>query len=117
MSTSYIVTATLPDPQTAVEYLRWLAEGHAQDVLAAGAMHAHVVRVDEPSSPIQVIVWYAFASRESLERYLVERAPALRREGMERFGDRGIVFSRQIGEVVADLRGAAHPTAKPSQNS
>lgn len=101
MSTSYIVTATLPDPQTADEYLRWLANAHAREVIAAGATGAHVIRVDDPSTPIQILAWYAFASRESLERYLADHAPALRRQGMERFGGRGVVFSRQIGEATA----------------
>lgn len=114
---AYTVTATLPDPATADEYAAWLLGGHLGAVLAGGAEAATLVRLDPDPTPdstreqgpqevIQIEVRYLFPSRETFDRYLQVHAPALRADGLERFGPRrGIKFSRRTGTVVAALPG------------
>jgi len=98
--TAYTVTATLPDEQTAEEYIQWLNGGHIQAVLAGGAESAMVVRTDEPATPLFVETRYLFPTRDALTRYLQHAAPALRAEGLARFpAERGVRFSREVGTV------------------
>lgn len=96
---SYVVTATMPDETLAREYQQWLLGGHIQRVMAGGATHAEVVRILEPADPLRVQVRYVFASRMALDRYIKEFAPALRAEGLAKFGDRAS-FVREVGELL-----------------
>lgn len=99
---AYTVIATFPDIQTASEYIRWLESGHCELVIAGGAESAIIVRIQEPAHPVQVETRYIFASREAFETYLREAAPALRAEGLARFGpERGITMERRVGQVLA----------------
>jgi hypothetical protein len=101
----YAVVATLPDEATAREYEAWLAGGHLQAVIDAGATESMSVRVDPDdegdAGPIVVATQYVFPSREAFEAYERDHAPALREDGRRRFGDRGVRFERRTGEVVA----------------
>ena len=101
---AYTVTATLPDAQTADTYIESLHDGHIDAVIAGGAHSATVVRREpEPGSagPVQVEVRYLFSTRELFDRYIEHYAPALRADGLKRFGSvRGITFSRRTGTVV-----------------
>ncbi|MEQ9617301.1 MAG: DUF4286 family protein [Phycisphaerales bacterium] len=99
---AYAVRATLPNETLRDEYVRWLtAEGHVRDVLAGGASTGDVVVFDrEEGEPIRVEVRYTFPSREAFDDYVRDHAPALRQEGIDRFGDRGITFERNIGEIA-----------------
>jgi hypothetical protein len=99
---AYTVTATLPDAPTADAYIEWLQDGHIDAVIAGGAHSAMVVRLDPaPAAPIQVEVRYIFSTRENFDRYVQLHAPALRAEGLKRFGSTpGISFSRRTGTVV-----------------
>lgn len=97
----YIVTATLPDEETASEYIDWLKGGHVKEVVAGGAVSGEVVRIVEPPEEIRIECHYRFASRAAYERYVREAAPALRAEGVRRFGGRsGVAFDRRLGVVV-----------------
>ncbi|MCL4742643.1 MAG: DUF4286 family protein [Phycisphaerales bacterium] len=97
----YTVTATLPDRPTAERYLDWLRDGHVDAVVAAGAHSAMIVRVTDPPDPIRVETRYVFPTRQALDDYLANHAPALRAEGAERFGpETGVRFARTVGEVV-----------------
>ncbi|MFA6044983.1 MAG: DUF4286 family protein [Phycisphaerales bacterium] len=96
---SYVVTATLPDESLALEYQQWLLGGHIQQVVAGGATHAEVVRILEPAAPLRVQARYGFPSRAALDRYIKEFAPALRAEGLAKFGDR-VSFVREVGELL-----------------
>jgi len=102
--TAYAVRATLPNESLRDEYARWLTtEGHVAQVIAGGASTGDVVIFDrEKSEPICVEVRYTFPSREVFETYVREHAPALRQDGIDRFGDRGIMFERNIGSVAED---------------
>lgn len=99
---AYAVRATLPDLATLNEYVRWLtAEGHVREVLEAGASSGDVVVLDRAGDgPIRVEVRYTFPSRESFDAYERDHAPALRQDGIDRFGNSGIVFERNAGEIV-----------------
>lgn len=96
---SYVVTATLPSEPLALEYVAWLWAGHAQQVLAGGATRAEVIRITEPPSPPRVQTRYVFQSRAAFDRYLAQFAPALRAEGIAKWGDR-VSFVREVGEIV-----------------
>jgi hypothetical protein len=106
---AYTVTATFPDEATAAEYIAWLRGGHLEHVLEAGARSAAVVRVSEPADPITVETRYTFASRGELDRYVRERAPALRAQGMARFPpERGVRFQRRVGEFAGAVLERSH---------
>ena len=106
---TYTVTATLPNAALAVEFIHWLANGHLAAVITGGAQSAQVVRHDpadgSDGEPTIVEVRYLFASRPALETYLSRYAPALRAEGLQRFGPgTGIVFHRTIGVLAHQER-------------
>ena len=96
---SYVVTATLPSETLALEYAAWLLGGHTQQVVAGGASRAEVIHITDPASPQRVQARYVFPNRAALNRYLSEFAPALRAEGIAKWGDR-VSFVREVGEIV-----------------
>lgn len=102
----YAVTATLPSPAIADEYVRWLEDGHLDQVLEGGAHSAMIVRLERtagdelPAEARQVLTQYIFSTRELFDRYVQHHAPALRADGLKRFGpDRGVKFERRIGAI------------------
>lgn len=98
---AYTVTATLPDEAMAREYTAWLLDGHVARVLAAGARSADVVRIENPLPQARVETRYTFPGRAAFDRYLESHAPALRAEGLLRFGPHsGITFERTIGVIL-----------------
>lgn len=98
---AYTVTATLPDEQSASEYIRWLRTGHIDAVIRGGADQGMICRVIEPAEPIRVQTRYTFATREMYDRYIAIWAPALRQEGLERFGPgSGVTFERTLAEII-----------------
>lgn len=102
-SICYTVTATLPDEATCASYIRWLEDGHVDAVIDGGAHSGMIVRLDpEPAGGnprVQTV--YLFPSRAAFDRYVAETAPALREDGIRRFGGiEGVSFARAIGEVV-----------------
>ena len=96
----YTVVATIPDEQTAREYVAWLEDGHLAGVIEGGARSARIVRVDEPAHPIRIETRYAFESRADYDRYDREVAPALRADGLARWPGRGVTFERTVGRVI-----------------
>lgn len=99
----YTVTATLPDGATAASYIRWLEDGHVDAVVEGGAHSGMIVRLDPDAEgdPPRVQTVYLFPNRAAFDRYVRETAPALREDGIKRFGSiGGVSFSRTIGEVV-----------------
>ncbi len=96
---AYTVTATLPDTPTRDLYEAWLLGGHVRQVLAGGAERAQVVRLSDP--PLAVQSRYEFASERAFERYLQDHAPALRADGLARFGSvSGVTFRREVGTIL-----------------
>jgi len=99
----YQVVATLPDEPTAHEYIAWLQDGHVDQVLAAGAHSALMVRLDPelPATHPRVMTQYIFSTRDTFDRYIALHAPALRADGLSRFPPaRGITFARHQGVVL-----------------
>jgi hypothetical protein len=101
MAYFYAVTATLPDDATASEYLAWLRHGHTQQVVAAGASSARIVRLDGGAGDrTRIETQYVFPDRAAFDRYVATAAPALRAEGLARFpASRGIAMERRSGEI------------------
>lgn len=100
---AYTVQATCPSAASADAYVAWLQDGHTGAVVNGGALSAMIVRLeaDPPGSPPRVEVRYVFATREAFDRYIRDHAPALRQDGLKRFGpDSGVKFDRTIGEIV-----------------
>ena len=104
---AYTVTATLPDDSTAREYIAWLEDGHVDAVVAAGADSAMIVRLDPPvlqalpPGSVEVETRYVFSTRDLFDRYIEHAAPALRADGLRRFGpERGIRYERRTGVIL-----------------
>jgi hypothetical protein len=98
---AYSVIATLPDARTADEYVAWLEDGHVDAVVRGGAHSAMIVRIQDPSHPIQVETRYIFSTRDAFDRYVREAAPGLRADGLRLFGPgRGVSMERRVGIVV-----------------
>ena len=105
---AYTVTATLPDDRVAREYIAWLEDGHVDAVISGGAHSGMIVRLDppppqqgQPDAPIQVETRYVFATHELFNHYLEHVAPALRADGLRRFGpERGVKYYRRTGSII-----------------
>lgn len=107
---SYSVTATLPDRHAADRYLRWLTEGHVQEVLKGGAHDARVVEL-ESDHAVQVETTYLFPDRSTYETYVREHAPRLRADGLRRFGEQpGVSFTRRQGSVIFQHQAGVRPS-------
>ncbi len=110
---AYTVTVTLPDQHTADTFIQWLLGGHIQAVLAAGADTADVAQLDsEPTptstnTPVRVQTNYTFPSRAHYDRYVETAAPALRADGIQRFGEIA-QFERTLGEILSEPPPARH---------
>ena len=103
---AYSVTARCPSQAVVREFIDWLAHGHAQAVLGGGATRATIARSADPADPHRVEVRYIFPDQTAFETYIERHAPALRAEGIERFGaGSGVEFSRAIGRIEADMTG------------
>ncbi len=97
----YAVTATIGDAALRDEYVGWLTGGHIEAVIAGGAESARLVVLDG-DGPARVETQYVFPSRDVFEAYQAGPAVPLREDGVRRFGGRGVVFERRIGEVAAE---------------
>lgn len=110
----YSVTAVLPDEATLEAYLAWLRDGHIQAVLRAGAVSARSSRLIEPAGAWAVESQYVFATRDDFDTYIRDHAPALRAQGLARFGAAGVRFSRRVALLDAEF---GLPTAPPERTS
>lgn len=104
MSYCYSVRAVLPDDVVRREYLSWLRSGHVHAVLAGGARAARIILDD--ARPLEIVTQYDFADHAAFQVYERESAPALRAEGVARFGSRAS-FTRSGGECVEARPGAS----------
>jgi len=102
---SYSVFATLPDAQTAAEYIGWLEAGHLRAVILGGALDGAILV--SPDSSTQVVESrYTFANLDAFKAYERDHAPALREEGLGLFGTRdGVRFERRLGIIKFSLGG------------
>lgn len=106
-STCYAVIATLPDETIAQEYIQWLEDGHVDQVIDHGAHSGMIVRLErnpeegDPPGSVRVMTQYIFSTRQVFDHYVQSAAPALRAEGLARFGpSRGVRMQRLVGTVL-----------------
>ena len=99
---SYNVRCRVPGETKARLWLEWLQSEHIAAVIEAGASNAEVVRFDNDGKPgILFEIRYGFTDRAALELYLINHAPGLRAEGIEKFPpEDGFLYERTIGEIV-----------------
>lgn len=96
---AYTVTATFAERAVALEWLRWLTNGHVAEILAAGATNVEITILDGPDLAVEVR--YHFDSRAAFAEYEQLHAPRLRAEGLRLFPpERGIGYRRSTGEVI-----------------
>jgi len=100
----YSVCATLPGEDLARDYVAWLTEGHPSHigrVLEGGAIEGSAWREVGASGRPRVMARYVFPSREAFDRYVLEVAPALRAEGLAKFGPQtGVSMERSVSEAA-----------------
>lgn len=97
----------------AADYLPWLA-GHVRQMLSLpGFTGATAWRVEEPPAPgrVALTVRYRLESDAALRHYLEVLAPAMRSEGVARFGDQVRIRRRVLHEWPSLLAPAATENA------
>lgn len=99
---AYTVIATFPDEDGRDRYVAWLRSGHLDAVIGGGAVSALIVVLEEPARPLSVESRYIFPDRDTFATYERIHAPALREDGLRRFGpETGVRFERRIGQIVS----------------
>lgn len=97
----YNVTVQI-EKQIAPQWLHWLTHEHIPDVMATGCFTGNqivkLLDADESEALTYAIQYYT-ESREVLDEYLNVHAAALRKKGVEKWGERFVAF-RTIMEVV-----------------
>ena len=86
------------------QWLRWMQEKHIPEILATGKFSAArlvKVLVEEEMGGTTYSVQFTTDSRETLEKYYIEDAPALRQEALELFADKMLAFRTEL-EVISD---------------
>lgn len=104
----YEVTLDI-DAAIGEDYLAWL-RGHVDAMLALpGFVSASMWRVDEPvpSGRLGLCVRYQLRDADALRDYLADHAPAMRAEGLARFGA-AVLASRRILVPLAGPPQAGH---------
>ncbi|MBE2251109.1 MAG: DUF4286 family protein [Myxococcus sp.] len=104
MGIVYTVMAEFDDLAVASEWVHWLQHGHLAEVLAGGATHAMIVRVEPTDAqPLRFESRYRFASMAAFIEYETKWAPKLRAEGLAKFPPtRGVRMTRQLAEVLTE---------------
>jgi phosphoribosylamine-glycine ligase len=86
------------------QWMIWMQYKHIPEILATGKFSsARMVRVliEEEMGGVTYSVQYATDSKETLEKYYQEDAPAFREEGAKLFGDKMLAFRTEL-ELIAD---------------
>ena len=87
------------------QWLDWMQQKHIPEILATGKFtSARLVQVlvDEEMGGVTYAVQYNTDSRETLQKYYQEDAPAFRAEGMALFGDKVLAFRTEL-EVLREF--------------
>jgi hypothetical protein len=98
----YTVTVRV-DSLVVDDFLEW-AQPHIRHVLDTGCFTtASVEMIIEPASDLQMfVIKYTFETLKDFKRYETDHAPALRKEGLVRFGDH-VSIERTIGDYLTFL--------------
>ncbi|MFY8110847.1 MAG: DUF4286 family protein [Flavobacterium sp.] len=86
------------------KWMIWMQQKHIPEILATGKFsNARMVRVlvEEEMGGLTYSVQYTTDSRETLQKYYQEDAPALREEGLKLFGDKMLAFRTEL-EVISE---------------
>ena len=87
------------------QWLDWMQQKHIPEILNTGKFSAaRLVRVlvDEEMGGITYAVQYTTDSRDTLQKYYQEDAPAFRAEGLTLFGDKVLAFRTEL-EVLREF--------------
>lgn len=95
----YIYNVTLSiDKSIHEEWLAWIHH-HIPEVLATGkfisAKLTHVL-IEEEMDGVTYSIQYTANSREDLDSYYKEDADRLRKDGMQKFGDKMLAFRTEL---------------------
>ena len=97
----YNVTVQV-EKEIAAQWLHWLKHEHIPDLMNTGCFTNYqivkLLDVDESEAITYAIQYYA-SSRELLDKYLDDHAAAVRKKGVEKWGERFVAF-RTIMEVI-----------------
>ena len=99
----YNVTANIHE-SVHEKWMIWMQHKHIPEMLATGKFSsARMVRVliEEEMGGTTYSVQYTTDSRETLQKYYQEDAPALRDEGVKLFGDKMLSFRTEL-EVISE---------------
>ena len=96
MSIVYEVTLTVTS-DVREAFLDWL-QLHVQEMLGLGFSEGRIYK--EEGKENEFVVQYKMESREKLETYFEKHAPKMRKDGLDRFGDK-MRASRRILSAVA----------------
>lgn len=103
----YSVITTLPNQAIANEYVAWLEGGHVDAVIKGGAHTGMIVRLERSQGDglgdesVQIMTQYVFSTRQQYDNYVAVHAPALRADGLAKFGpERGVRMQRLLGEIL-----------------
>lgn len=90
------------DRAAAAEYRAWLDDHMRQMRALPGFTSAVLYEVREPTPPagqVALSVRYRLRDQEALEAYLVEHAPRMRADGLQRFGERFRAERRVLASI------------------
>lgn len=100
---AYTVTCTVTYKTLEQDWLDWIG-GHMDEVVAAGAQSAELIKRDhETDAQVETVyeIRYKFKDRGSFDEYLENHAPRLRRDSHEKFPvEDGFHYQRNVGEVL-----------------
>lgn len=86
------------------QWMIWMQHKHIPEMLASGKFSsAKMTRVliEEEMGGTTYSVQYTADSKETLQKYYQEYAPALREEGIKLFGDKMLSFRTEL-EVISE---------------
>ena len=78
MNYRYTVKATFQSSDIAQEWVRWLENGHCDDVLKSGASKVELIALDSEEKAFEVR--YIFVTRDAFVSYEEKHAARLRQE-------------------------------------
>ena len=94
----YNVTAHI-EPTIEQDWLAWMEEKHLPEMMATGKFtSAKVFKVitDQDTGGVSYAIQYHCENRDDYLSYLKENATALRKEGVDRYGDSVLYFRTEL---------------------
>ena len=86
------------------QWMIWMQHKHIPEMMATGKFSsAKMVRVliEEEMGGTTYSVQYTTDNKETLQKYYLENAPALREEGIKLFGDKMLSFRTEL-ELISE---------------